>query len=372
MLRLFIIQYRAILLISFILISAEDIKCQGFDFKGQLSSWGMGSNLQNDLNGYFGIRYIPQFNYSYQVDEHNLLNTEVLFNTYYSTDLNSHDYAFKFYRAIFRYTTAQTETQIGLQKINFGPAQLLRPLMWFDSVDPRDPLKLTDGVYAVRYKYNFIDNSNFWLWCLYGNRDTKGYEIYRTADKTPEFGGRLQLPVPAGEIAATFHTRKADEGIFDYRENRYAFDGRWDIGIGIWLESVLQQNISDSPIYKWNKMTAIGGDYTIPIENGIYILAEHMFSNASNSTWNTNNNRQVSALMMTYPIGVLDVLTLQEYYSWQDKNLYQFYQWQRTYDSFIINAALFHYPENGAPLFSQFKTAPASGYGVELMLIYNY
>jgi len=54
-----------------------------------------------------------------------------------------------------------------LQKINFGSATLFRLLMWFDRIDPRDPLKLTDGVYGLLLRYYFHNNTNIWLWGLY-------------------------------------------------------------------------------------------------------------------------------------------------------------------------------------------------------------
>jgi hypothetical protein len=360
------------LLTSLVAIRTAPVKCQGIDLKGQVSSWGTGIRAQNEWKGNWGIRYIPQFNYSSAADEGDLFNAELLFNTFYGTDFHSDDYAFKFYRAILRYTTAQTETQIGLQKINFGPAVLLRSLMWFDTVDPRDPLKLTDGVYALRYKYSFLNNTLAWVWGLYGNNGTKGYEAFGTAHKTPEFGARLQAPIPAGEIAATVHTRKADAGGIEYRESRYAVDGRWDVGIGLWFEAVAQHNGSTLPSYRWNRMTTVGGDYTIPAGNGIYILGEHMVSTASKGLWTSENAKNISAAMATYPLGVLDNLTVQEYYRWSDRTLSQFFQWQRTYDNFIINAALFHSPGGSGGLFAQSKNVPVTGYGVQLMLIYNY
>ena len=372
MLKFTILRCPIILSVIFLFIPTGVLKSQGFNFNGQFSSWVTGIRSQNEWIGNSGIRVIPQFNYSYLIDTNDLLNTEVLFNTYYKTDFNSGDYAFKFYRTILRYTTEQTETQLGLQKINFGPAQLLRPLMWFDRMDPRDPLKLTDGVYALRYKYSFLDNSLIWLWCLYGNEENKGYELLPTEKNTPEFGGRFQLPAIAGEIAATFHTRKVDAMLYYYRENRYALDGRWDIGIGVWFESAWQQNITTMPIYKWNTMNTIGADYTIPQGNGIYILAEHMNTTVSNSFWNSDQNRQISAMMITYSFGVLNNIMLQEYYEWHNKNLYQYFQFQRTYDNFIINFALFHYPENGGNLFLNDKTYLLAGYGLQLMLIFNY
>jgi hypothetical protein len=366
------LQYRVKLFVVILLMPSAVCKSQDFNFKGQLSLWGIGIRSQNEWNGNSGLRYIPQFNYSFLLGENDLLNTELLFNTYYETGSISRDYGCKPYRAIVRYTTAQTETQLGLQKIDFGPAQLLRPLMWFDRVDPRDPIKLTDGVYALRFKYSFLDNSLVWLWCLYGNTNNQGYEFFPTVKNTPEFGGRIQLPILVGEIAATFHTRKVDAMLYYYRENRYALDGRWDIGIGVWFESVWQQNIPNMLIYKWNNMTTIGADYTIPEGNGIYILAEHMSTTFSNSFWGTDENRQISAMMATYSIGVLDNLSLQEYYDWHNKNLYQYFQCRRTYDNFIINFALFHYPENGESLFFSSKTSLFSGYGLQMMLIYNY
>jgi hypothetical protein len=295
-----------------------------------------------------------------------------LFNIHYETDFNSRENKFDTYRALLRYSTEQSELQMGLQKINFGSAQLLRPLMWFDRLDPRDPLKLTDGVYAVRYRYSFLDNSLLWLWCLWGNKENIGYETYPTLESIPEFGGRFQTPVLSGEMAATFHTRRVNASLYYYRENRYALDGRWDIGIGIWFESVLQQNFSNLISYKFNRMTTIGADYTIQEWGGIYIMAEHLVTAFSNSFWNTDFSRQISAVMISHSPGTLDNISLQEYYDWDNKNLYQYFQYQRTYDNFIINLALFHYPENGGNLFLNGKTSSLSGYGFQLMLIFNY
>jgi hypothetical protein len=370
--KIFIFHYKIIICAMFLMTDSMFCQSQDLNFKGQISAWGTGINNHNKWDGNSGIRYIPQFNCSFLLGENNLLNAEALFNVYYKTDLKSSDYAFKPYRAILRYTTEQTEIQLGLQKINFGPAQLLRPLMWFDRIDPRDPLKITDGVYGLRYKYSFLDNSLVWLWCLYGNKDQTGFELFPTSKNTPEFGGRAQLPILAGEIAATFHTRKVDAAILHYRENRYALDGRWDIGIGLWFESVCQQNISTTPFYKWNRMTTIGADYTIPEGSGIYILAEHLVTTFSNSFWNTDQSRQISGAMISYPLSALDNISLQEYYDWNMKNLYHYFQLQRAYDDFIINLALFYYPESTESLFFRSQNALLSGYGLQLMLVYNY
>lgn len=371
-LRINNIRNRGIILACFVLIFISSIKGQDFQFHGQISCWGTGIKTDTGWNKNLGLRYFPQLNYSYQLNEDNLINGEILLNTYYNSDFKSDDFNLKLYRAILRYTSTQTEVQLGLQKINFGPAQLMRTLMWFDRVDPRDPLKLTDGVYGLRYKYSFLNNSILWLWGLYDNNQPKGYEMFSTSPKTPEWGGRYQMEVPLGEAAATVHTRMADAGLFDYRENRIALDGRWDIGIGVWFESELQQSQTTLLPYHWDKMLTIGGDYTFGIGNGIYFLAENLTSMASVKTWGDNVERNISAVMASYPAGTLDNFALQIYYDWTGKNIYQYYLWQRTYDNLIINLALFHYPENGTGIFAQSGTAPSTGYGLQLMLIYNY
>jgi hypothetical protein len=119
-------------------------------------------------------------------------------------------------------------------------------------------------------------------------------------------------------------------------------------------------------------MITIGADYTIPEGSGIYIMAEHLITTFANSFWNTDQSRQISAIMISHSLGVLDNISLQQYYDWDNKKLYQYFQFQRTYDNYIINFALFHYPENGGSLFLNGKSSLLSGYGLQLMFIFNY
>ena len=81
------------------------------------------------------------------------------------------------YRVWGRYSTKQLEVRLGLQKINFGTATMLRALRWFDEVDPRDPLQLTDGVWGGLARYYFLNNTNIWIWVLYGTDRPKGMEL---------------------------------------------------------------------------------------------------------------------------------------------------------------------------------------------------
>ena len=79
------------------------------------------------------------------------------------------------YRVWFRYQIKNWEFRVGLQKIDFGVAQLLRPIQWFNQIDPRDPLGLTNGVRGLLIRHYFKNNSNLWVWGLYGNEKQRGF-----------------------------------------------------------------------------------------------------------------------------------------------------------------------------------------------------
>lgn len=134
---------------------------------------------------------------------------------------------------------------MGLQKIDFGSATILRPLQWFNQIDPRDPLQLTNGVYGIMGRYTFLNNANIRIWGLYGNEKARGFDVVPTNNSIPEFGGRIQHPVPKGELAFSYHHRSANTKTLGHvsalnkiPENRIGLDGKWDLGIGLWFEGV--------------------------------------------------------------------------------------------------------------------------------------
>jgi hypothetical protein len=281
---------------------------------------------------------------------------DISFNTYGTADFYSHDRLetdadLKPYRLWARFAGMQFEMRGGLQKINFGSATLFRPLRWFDTLDPRDPLKLTDGVYALLLRYYFQNNMNIWLWSLYGNEDPKGWEIVGTEDGVPEFGGRLQLPISTGEAALSCHHRRAD---FSYagdgavEENRLALDGKWDIGIGLWFEGSLVWRRSipgESGGTDYQRMLTLGTDYTFDIGNGLAVLAEFFHSEGTDFIGASVN----------YPLGLLDEVSgIYNRDLTNEENSYSL-RWQRCYDNWILHLSGFM-PEKK----------------IQVMIVYNY
>jgi hypothetical protein len=252
---------------------------------------------------------------------------------------------------------------------------LLRSLKWFDQLDPRDPLQLTEGIYGLRFRYDTSKNASLWAWVLYDNNGLKGYEMLPTASGIPEIGGRIQYPVPGGEVGVTFHTRRVEGTGFntiEFRENRYALDGRWDVGVGLWFESVLQQQKEELLPYEWQKMVTLGMDYTLGIGSGLHLLGEHMVTAVSEDPFQWDEDAQVSAISLSYTLGFFDSLTAFGYYSWDLRKYYQYLSWQRTYDDFIIQLSGFHYPESSGDDGRMAQSALGAGYGGQLMVIYNH
>jgi len=145
--------------------------------QGQFSAWSTYST-KSDIKLGLGARYLPQLDYSLALGNNSKIDFEASANLNGSLALIPDDDKYtsghiKPYRLWVRYSTEHLELRTGLQKISFGSATLLRPLMWFDQLDPRDPLQLTDGVWGMLGRYYFPNNANLWLWGLEGNKNLK-------------------------------------------------------------------------------------------------------------------------------------------------------------------------------------------------------
>lgn len=357
----------------------------GFLFKGQLSGWAH-FNPKNELNIWTGGRYIPEINYSKSLGNKTLLDLEISANIYGSLgikpfDSTSVDGNTKAYRAWLRFSGEQFELRAGLQKINFGPSTILRPLMWFDRLDPRDPLQLTDGVWGVLGRYYFLNNANFWIWGLYGNNKTKGWEIMKTLKNTPEFGGRLQFPVPKGETAITYHYRRAnsfgleeiDIPLFEeIPEHRIGIDGRWDFVVGAWFEGTWIHKNKNVGEFTNETFLNIGIDYTFGIGNGLHILNENILVSFDEKAFSFNDKLIFSAISVSYPIGLFDNINTIIYYDWKNSGMYSFINWQRSFDNWMFYLMAYWNPENYNIPLPGTDTNLYAGKGIQIMIVFNH
>ena len=359
---------------------------QSFEFRGMFAGWITG-NKDESSKLQIALRYIPSFYIEKEISRGFTFDVEFSLNAYGYAQLHSSynmetDGKIKPYRMWLRFASSQFEARLGLQKISFGSAMLLRPLMWFDRIDPRDPLKITDGIYGLLFKYYFLNNTNIWLWGLYGNENPKGWEINHTEDKSPEYGGRLQVPFFNGEIAFTYHHRQAvlSRELFPQNqltdqavpENRFALDGKWDMGIGLWVEGVMIHQNSEDLSFPWRRAINIGLDYTFGLGNGLNVLGEHFVLEYANKPFGQGEGISFSALLLNYPLGLLDSIRGIIYYDWENKQFYRFVNWQRTYDRWSFHLIGFWNPEQFLVYQNQQGDNIFAGKGFQIMLVFNH
>ncbi len=370
--------------ILFIGLHAVNGQNTGLDFQNQISGWA-GLSFSDPVRYQTGARYIPTLSPWWDKGKNGRLDAEISVNAYGNllftgSYFDTSNYDFKPYRAWLRYSTSHLELRAGLQKINFGSANILRPLMWFDKMDYRDPLQLTDGVYGLLGRYYFSNNINIWLWTLYGNDKVKGWESVPSVKSIPEYGGRFQLPVPRGEIAMSYHHRIADYSQVyaglplvtetSFNEDRLALDGKWDLGIGLWFEYSKNLNDKENTLMsRWETYYNFGLDYTFSLGNGLNLITEFFHYGNNPDQGQEKINSSYSILALSYPLSLSHNISGVVYYDWETNDWYRYLNLQLKYDYLSLYFMAFLNPDvlklNGG----QDNTNIFAGKGIQIMLV---
>ncbi len=353
-------------------------------FKGQISQWTQ-FLPSSTWPWTIGARFIPQLNYEYKFNKKQMLDFEVSANIvgnigFRLSDSSNADGQINPYRLWARFSSKQFELRIGLQKINFGSASILRPLMWFDQMDARDPLKLTNGVYGLLGRYYFLNNTNVWLWVLHGNKELKTWETSKTNQDFPEIGGRIQSPITKGEMAFTYHFRYSDMqsnypvlfGMNKVAENRFGIDGKWDLGVGIWTEAVWINKNRNVGVYTNQEMANMGFDYTFGLGNGFYLVVEQLFVSTHEKPFRFENNSWFTAASISYPITLFDQVQAMVYYDWTNSKTYHFVNWNRNFNKFSIFLMAYFNPKIGQLPLQPLSNNSFIGNGIQLIFVYDY
>ena len=340
----------------------------------------------NELEGFIGARYIPEIDYGIQIDsvKGRSIDFEASANLSGSSLFSLFDDAtsqgsLQPYRLWARYSSPQFELRAGLQKIDFGSASLLRPLQWFNQIDPRDPLQLTNGVYGILGRYYFLNNSNVWFWSLIGNTRTRGFDILETNKNIPEFGSRMQYPTKKGEIALSYHYRNA---MVDVRlgfptidkipEHRFSIDGKWDLAIGFWFEAAVVHKEVDLGTLTNQVFLNVGADYTFGIGNGLHVVLEHLTTGSDNSVLGFENKANVTGATISYPIGFFDNLSSVYLYNWTSKDIILNMIYNHEFEHISGYLMAFYNPTTAIGFQQNDLVNQFAGPGIRVMLVYNY
>lgn len=355
---------------------------------GQVSMWSLYSN-SSSYPVWVGGRYQPQLNYELGNSKGNKFDTEISLNVnglagFKPFTSNMTDGDIKLYRSWIRFSGDQYEVRLGLQKINFGSASLLRPLMWFDKIDPLDPLQITDGVWGLLGRYYFLNNLNIWAWTLYGNKQPSIWEAVESNVNIPEFGGRVQFPLKKGEIAISYHHRTADsrhlaklykEEAYNHAripEDRFGIDGRWDVVVGIWFEASTTRKQEYLESLTYMNLLNVGTDYTFGIGNGLKTTLEHLIMTRNERLFDDQYAFNYTALSFSYNIGLTNDISAIIYYDWTSHDIYNFINWNKQINKFNFYLIAFYNPhENFIPIASD-SFNMMGGRGLQFMVVYNY
>ena len=273
----------------------------------------------------------------------------------------------KNHRFWIRFSNQKLEVRLGLQKLIFGPTQILRPLSWFDTFDVKDPTRQTDGVNALRVKWFPSNNISIWSWLI--NSDSW---LANNNLETLSLGGRAELSSSIGEMGLTFHfdpknSKPAIEQIgvpIDRSQSRLGLDYRFDGFIGFWNESTLIKSEESEII-----LSTIGADYTIPISNGILVMTETMY------VLNKYENQNYSVIMASVPIGIIHMAMYISQFDWIENKEYHYFRWSSVFDSYSLNMIVSLNPKRDQynMLESAFPNSLTGfGAGIQFMFIYNH
>ena len=340
---------------------------QTYSVKGQFIASALTSNdiPENWQSHESIIGYIPTLSFKKELSTDRLIDAEWAYHLkrYYAGD-SLFNYNENNHRLWVRYSSDKIEARLGIQKIVFGPTQILRPLSWFDTFDLKDPTGQTDGVESFRLRWFPSNNIAIWSWLINNDVDTLS------------FGGRTEVTSSFGEFGFTYHQDPSKSmqligqtgvPIFN-SQNRIAFDYRFDGFIGFWNESVLIKS-NKSNI----KMTSIGADYTLPILNGILIMTESMYIQSKYN--NIKSNQSFSVFLASIPIGMIHQLMYICQMDWKEEKTYQYLRWSSTYDAYSLNMIISMNPKRkqyNVPLNLLPKSISGFGAGIQFMFIYNH
>ena len=364
-----------IYLLAICLSTSAAISAQQFSLKGQLWSsiiYGDDPPIgRSSFERSWG--YIPMLSLARDLSNDRFVDLEW---GYRLGKVYAGHYAFKSieepYRLWLRYSSDRIEARLGLQKIAFGPAMVLRSLAWFDTIDPKDPTGQTNAVEALRLRVFPTSSLALWLWSMNNDQDTLSY------------GGRAELSTRIGDWGLTYHKDPAERGqsvgqfpiFISGQHQRVALDYRYDGYIGFWFEGsgIFADNKQDKELNRFALFT-LGADYTIPIRSGLLIMAETMKISGSSTLADSSSEQTYTALMASLPINMLHQLMFIAQIDWENSHIYNYLRWSVTYDHFSLNFIFSISPRRGDYNIAKEylpRTVAGFGTGLQFMLIYNH
>jgi hypothetical protein len=155
-------------------------------------------------------------------------------------------------------------------------------------------------------------------------------------------------------------------------EDRVGFDGKWDIGPSVWVEGALVHQHTPFLPLSYQRALTLGADYTFGVGRGLTVLAEHFRVASAARAFAAGDGLSFTALLLRYPLSILDEVSGIIYYDWKDHGWYRFIGWTRKTDALSFSAIAFWDPAELVVFQGLAGSGSFAGTGLELVLAYNF
>ncbi len=269
------------------------------------------NNLNNDDNALY-TKYLPE--YSNTIGDISNASISILCSYelgYDIVNMDSEDKDFDhgFHRLSMRVSNNKFEFVLGKQKINFGEAQILRIVDWYDTVNYFDVSAYTKGTTGALLKVYPDMESALWSWY----NITNTYESNRLfklhdADEA-DFGLRYERDFSRISSGLSFENIGRENAENKrYKGRRIALDVKADAYLGFWTE-MQQYFVDEPPVSAKEDMESslmTGADYTFSVGNGLYTMAEYRISSGLYDKFSgMESDTEDICLILDYPVSIM-------------------------------------------------------------------
>jgi len=155
-------------------------------------------------------------------------------------------------------------------------------------------------------------------------------------------------------------------------ENRIGLDGKWDLGIGLWVEGTWIGKSKNTGKFTHQEILNGGMDYTFGVGNGLNVVFEQLVVSYDEKPFRFSNRVVFTGLSLSYPLGISDNLGVIVFYDWTHDAFYNFVNWHKQLDPVSLYLMAFWNPENYMMPQQGDAWNLFAGKGMQVMVVWNH
>ena len=146
--------------------------------------------------------------------------------------------------------------------------------------------------------------------------------------------------------------------------------------IGVFLALYQNQLVENGflriGVFTNQELINIGVDYTFGVGSGLYVIFEQLLVAYDQKAFQFQNTTNFSLASVSYPIGLFDNISAIIYYDWENNNIYNFFNWERTFKHLTMYLMAYWNPDDYRIPTQESTQNLYAGRGIQLMLVFNH